>query len=394
MMELGEADIGAAITHALEGARIFRGLRDREPIQPPWVAVHEEQCCRHGAIWIHQLVLADPQAAPLESDGLELLARLEELHGEPIAWLPAMRADLIRIREGKAHAGKPGSGSGDNLADLLHLHGFKCAGSTFIWSLEHASQGGVAYVESAASNQRLPWERVQGWLAGMAEQPRMITSHLITLPPAGALARLKVAFLREPLARLASAYRFQLHKQGSIDPISFRQYIEQVCRGALANYQTRHLSPQDPDNWGRQQGWAARPELIDLARRDLFVGLVERYDESIVALEHQLQQLGCPHDLAYPQRLNTTTDLGDGEEKTNGASAGRLLEITELDTNLYGRAAARLEEHLASIPDLSSRLADFQERCAALRRHSPAVSLKPSTQWTLLAEETSAPSKS
>jgi hypothetical protein len=33
----------------------------------------------------------------------------------------------------------------------------------------------------------------------------------------------------------------------------------------------------------------------------LFVGIVERYDESIVALEHQLEQLGMPMDLAYPE---------------------------------------------------------------------------------------------
>jgi hypothetical protein len=382
MLELGEIDIACAISHAIEGARSFQSLRQLNADQPPWVAVHEEQCCRLGSIWIHRLVSSDPGAAALGADGLALLARLEELHPEPIVWVAEMRADLIRICQ---PVSRPAN---ESLADLLHLHGFKCAGSTFIWSLEHASQAGVAYVESEASNQRLPWERVREHVAAAEECSPIITSHLITMPPPGALARVKVAFLREPLARLASAYRFQLHKQGSIDAISFRQYIDQFCRGPLANYQTRHLSPQEPENWRLQKGWAARPELIDLTRRDLFVGLVERYDESIVALEYQLEQLDCPRNLAYPQRLNITEDLRSSREQPEALPPDRLLEITELDNNLYGRAATRLEEHLAAIPDLSDRLADFQGRCSALRQRPPSVRLKPNDQWTKLASKT------
>ncbi|MCP9827914.1 hypothetical protein KBZ19_05380 [Synechococcus sp. L2F] len=381
MLEIGESDSAAAITHALEGARIFQALRQQNPVQPDWVSVHEEQCCRSGAIWIHRLALGDPQATAMARDGLKLLARLEELHLEPIAWLAAMRADLIRIGE---HVDRTASGS---LADVLHLHGFKCAGSTFIWSLEHASRGSVAYVESEASNQRLAWERVRDHFATAPAHPQLITSHLITLPPPGALARLKVAFLRDPLARLASAYRFELHLQGTIAAMSFRQYIEHYCRGLLANFQTRHLSPQDPDNWRLQQGWAARPELIDLERQDLFVGLVERYDESIVALEHALERLGCPLDLAYPQRMNTTDGIDVDVDPTTSAPAERLLEITELDANLYRRATARLDARLAVIPDLTGRLAAFAERCAALRENQPAVELKPGDQWTILGAE-------
>lgn len=44
----------------------------------------------------------------------------------------------------------------------------------------------------------------------------------------------------------------------------------------------------------------ARPELIDLERPDLFVGIVERYDESMVVLEFMLEQRNLSMDLAYP----------------------------------------------------------------------------------------------
>ncbi len=684
MLELvdtdSDPDIGAGVEHALKGARIFLALQQHFPPQPDWVMVHEEQCCRYGTIWIHRLLLANPEDAVLARAGLELLNRLEELHEKPLPWLAAMRADMDRscretatataipavgglcphhwllaglrralpdltiqtlpplppwgeadeagLRAALQHTSvlvvqrielESGAASGlaadtlrgllppacrtvilpgrhdtgllpwtgraqdpsgrlkeleaaaplgphhdflamaavaqgvdlrqlleaspppallevlrqqhlhvleqlrieeatcgvgladwieqehrqqpllhtpgqltepaqeqllrrvlkviglppqvefeeelfvnpeppealslpihpwvrqalqldgwaaewgqrqgqplpiatqlgesmafyqqhpwlieanraqpklrlaqrclrllTPLADLLHLHGFKCAGSTFIWSLEHASKGGVAYVESEASNQRLAWERVHDHFATAPAYPQLITSHLITLPPPGALARLKVAFLRDPLARLASAYRFELHLQGTIAAMSFQHYIEHYCRGLLTNFQTRHLSPQDPDNWRLQQGWAARPELIDLERQDLFVGLVERYDESIVALEHALEQLGCPLDLAYPQRMNTTDGIDGGVDPATSAPAERLLEITELDANLYRRATARLNARLAAIPDLTGRLAAFAERCAALRQQRLDVQLKPSNQWTILEGE-------
>lgn len=71
-----------------------------------------------------------------------------------------------------------------------------------------------------------------------------------------------------------------------------------------------------------------------------------------------LEQLDCPKDLVYPQRLNITGDL---------------RSRSELDANLYGRAA--------------TRLAEFQGRCSALRQHPPSVRLKPNDQWTKLASK-------
>jgi len=273
------------------------------------------------------------------------------------------------------------------LVDLLHLHGFKCAGSTFIGSLEHATEGQVAYVESPQINQRLPWQRARQHLGTLAAQPQAITSHLITLPPPGELARLKVAFLRDPLARLASAYRYQLHVMQNLEPIPFTAYLERVCRCPLANYQTRHLSPQDPNDWEQRQGWAARPEAIDLQRPDLFVGLVERYDDSILALEYELEQLGCPLDLAYPQRLNTTTAHEAGSDGPTTAPTERILQATELDASLYRRAAERLDERLAAVPELAARRESFQERCQRLRQQPSPHTIKPTTTWTLLSAE-------
>jgi hypothetical protein len=276
-------------------------------------------------------------------------------------------AVLLSLREALKIAGISGprrQKPGREPVQLLHLHGFKCAGSTFVWSLERATGGHLAYLESDQPNRRLPWQRIQEHLGTIREQPLAITSHLVSLPPEDALAVQKVAFLRQPLARLLSAYRFQTGVQKKHKELSLEQYLCRHCHGALSNYQTRHLSPQHEEDWPDLRGWAARPELIDLERADLFVGLVERYDESVVALEYALEERGVSLDLAYPKRMNTTSAQPDIEHLAEAIPPQLLLDATELDERLYRRAARRLDDRIKVIANFDERLQGFRRRCA------------------------------
>jgi len=268
--------------------------------------------------------------------------------------------------------------------DLLHLHGFKCAGSSLIWSLHRHYGTALGYVEHADPGSRLPWETLNA--AEQIHAYRAVTSHLITLPPSGQLARLKVAFVREPIARLASAYRYQrdVTKTEWVQKLDFRGYLKHLSPSGLSNYQTRHLSPQEEADWSFRNGWGARPELIDFDRPDLFVGVVERYDDSCVVLEALLEGQGTPLDLSYPGALNTNT-AADADKKAEQImlQTGEA-PMTELDRSLLGRAQKRLDRHLASIPDLERRRTDFQRRCAALIAHPPQVLPLPPAQWLYL----------
>jgi hypothetical protein len=268
---------------------------------------------------------------------------------------------------------------------VLHLHGFKCGGSTFIWSLERATGGQVAYLESDKSNRRLPWQRVCQHLRTGPRQPMAITSHLVSLPPQDELAVLKVAFLRRPLARLLSAYRFETRVQNKHKQLSLEKYIQCHSRGVLSNYQTRHLSPQQDEDWNDFRGWGARPELIDLERPDLFVGLVERYDESMVALEHMLQELGVSFDLAYPRVMNATRLDQDVEPAAESLPRELLLESTELDERLYKRVVVRLDERIENIANFEERLHDFRMRCERLSESPSGIKIKPPRKWTRLS---------
>lgn len=98
MLELGDTDRPAAVELAIAGADLLQALANLSgPDNPPpdWQAVHEEQCCRYGAIWIHaQQQQGSSLPAGQAQQGLRLLGRLEQLHPSPIPWIGQLRSDL------------------------------------------------------------------------------------------------------------------------------------------------------------------------------------------------------------------------------------------------------------------------------------------------------------
>ena len=96
MLEIAETDKPLAVRHALAGAELLSSLAALGGVQQDWLALHEEQCCRYGCIWIHELLLAgDGEAGIWVSDALRLLSRMEQLHADPVDWAPVVRASLL-----------------------------------------------------------------------------------------------------------------------------------------------------------------------------------------------------------------------------------------------------------------------------------------------------------
>lgn len=96
MLELANSDRQEAIAHALAGAHLLAGLKRHQPEQPYWVDIHEEQCCRYGAIWIHEELdqAASESNSFLCSQAVELLQTLEQHHTPVPAWIKSFQHDL------------------------------------------------------------------------------------------------------------------------------------------------------------------------------------------------------------------------------------------------------------------------------------------------------------
>lgn len=99
MLAIGDRDKHLAIQHALAGAALLADLTALGGDQPDWLPIHEEQCCRYGCIWIHELLQdGDSQVHVWLADALRLLARLEQLHSQPLDWAPMLRADFQKAQ--------------------------------------------------------------------------------------------------------------------------------------------------------------------------------------------------------------------------------------------------------------------------------------------------------
>jgi hypothetical protein len=97
-------------------------------------------------------------------------------------------------------------------------------------------------------------------------------------------------------------------------------------------------------------------------RPNLFLGVVERYDESMTILELILRQRAMEIDLSYPVPLNQKRETSVAMEP----DVGIPNEFVSIDTFLFQLANVRLDFYISLFPDFSESLDNFKARC----RHS------------------------
>jgi hypothetical protein len=277
---------------------------------------------------------------------------------------------------------------------ILHGHIFKNAGTTFDWSLQRMF--GDHFL--AHRQEELMLQEGQTHLMRVLdgnEGLKAISSHhLPQVPSTLGELRLRPAYLlRHPLSRIQSVYRFERQQVAetpgarAAKALSFRDYVEWRMRPevmpVVRNYQTRYLAGVHtllPEGASLSRVFL---DAIPVVEREPLVGLVERYDETMVLFEETLAEAFPGIDLAYiPQNVSSEDESTAGDEE--GAleqvleSLGRLQK-TVIDGNcydlaLYGITREHFESRLSSIDRLEEKLAEFRERCRLLRQSSGSPS--------------------
>lgn len=135
-----------------------------------------------------------------------------------------------------------------------------------------------------------------------------------------------MAWFREPVERLASHYHYWKRKPDRQNP---------TCRRLIEEDLTL-------------EAFAALPEMRDVQARFLgevpvaklaFVGLTERYDESMELFRHAFY----PGLAAKAQRTNANPDREDGGYQLDPATRASLEALNAADTRLYAEARQRFE---------------------------------------------------
>ncbi len=289
---------------------------------------------------------------------------------------------------------------------IAHGHIFKNAGSTFDWSLQRCF--GDAFLDHRDDTPMR--ERGAEHLREVLEDnPGIgaISSHHMCnpLPQMEGVQFEPAFFLRHPIERIVSVYEFE-RRQESDSPgaqaakrLNFTQYVEwrmerRVAR-TIRDYQTGNICgmhdkrPVGADGVDCQVGPIAELQrdrcigvgglqlAIERLQASACVGVVDRYDESVVIFEQHLKQFFPDIDLSYLRqnyrrrllsRGNSLQDEVENALQKLGKLRMRVLDNNSYDLALYRLANQKLNTAIENTDDFNGLLADFRARCKALKK--------------------------
>jgi hypothetical protein len=269
---------------------------------------------------------------------------------------------------------------------IVHYHIFKNGGSTIEAILEREFGHGFATLHDTEASATLNGRHVASFLR---RHPHIsaISSHHLRYPKPAIRHTIvfDCCFLRHPLERLDSVYRY-LRTIAPLDAASYRAQ-EMSAREFL-----RHLANESPHMVGDVQvtqlacaGAFTRPaHPEDLERASAILsdmaipGLVEMFDESLVAAEYFLRpafpgvKLEClAKNVSHPGGPAVSTSVRGRQERLVDAWGGDLYEdllrLNQLDLELFRRAQQEIGRRIALVPQSECRLAEFRERCSRLQ---------------------------
>jgi len=261
---------------------------------------------------------------------------------------------------------------------ILHDHLFKNAGSTIDWALRRCF--GRAFVE-----QRDPRARGSDFvLAALRANPAVsaISTHLFR-PPLPVLANKRVFTLmmfRDPLERAVSIYHFNRRRRDRDDrcataarSMSLREYIvwsmQPEISSTLCNFHVIKCHEEafnDPLAVGDEQFETAKRYIASVP----LVGLVDRFDDSMVLFEHVLRDAFPTIDLSYVKRNEGPRLTGRNGDKTailreevGDALFHELRQRNAYDVEIVRFARETFQQRIAAVPNVERARSEFQSRC-------------------------------
>ena len=273
---------------------------------------------------------------------------------------------------------------------IAHGHIFKNAGSTFDWSLQRNFRD--AFLDHR-EDKKMREQRAKHLQEVLEANPNLlaISSHHMChpLPELEDVTFEPVHFLRHPIERIASVYAFERRQQAetrgakAAKEKNFQQYVEwrmqpNVPR-TIRDYQTSNISGKHDYKPREAVGYDTMENAVHKLAGVNCVGIVDRYDESMLVFEQALRQHYPELDLAYVKQNVSKRRLGKEqtfEKKLTrtfrqlGKLRAQVLLNNSYDMALYRLANQKLDAALAAMGDVEERLAEFRNRCAALAESS------------------------
>ena len=242
---------------------------------------------------------------------------------------------------------------------VIFLHIGKTAGSTMRQVLKRQFPASQTLTVRA---RRRPREETLADFARLPEaerlQPRLIMGHTVFgLHEHVPRPCRYVTMLRDPARLAISQHRYVLRTPGhrhheQAQGMSLEEYVESGLALEMDNSQTRAVAG---DIGTPYRG--CTPEMLETAKRNLaahfaWVGITERFDESVVLLG---RTFGWP-DVRYV----SANVARDGASPTE-AELEVVRPSHQLEQELYDHARGLLDERIAAEPGFAAALEDFRQ---------------------------------
>lgn len=265
-------------------------------------------------------------------------------------------------------------------AVILHHHLFKNAGTTIDSVLFR--NFGPAFVDHRDD---LPMQQVADYLANYLSSNshvRALSTHSLRppLPQVDGLRVLTLLMCRSPLERPMSVYRFERCRPDAdgllaqqARQLSFRDFVAWAMQSenpsTLCNFHVVKLLP-----WGfddpREFGGTEYDRAVATISAIPLLGLVDRFDESMVLFEHSLSRDWPGLDLSY-RALNvsrcSSKQAGDAEgvlrRELGDKLFGEYVQRNAFDFRLIAVVRRLFDQRLAEVNDLDEKLQEFRRRC-------------------------------
>ena len=287
---------------------------------------------------------------------------------------------------------------------ILHYHILKNAGSTVEEILYRNFRERLLRFDIPDRDEEVTHARL---LSLLEQHPQVsaVSSHQIyyPVPQAPGFVFFPLCFLRDPLDRIRSMYDYFREKPSAGDPVS-----ELAARVGLGEF-TAHLVDEYP--WmvndvqvnllsnGLVNDQPKGPEDLERATRRMvetsFLGVVDRFNQSLVAGQHSLRtvfpNLDCGQE---PVNVSGGMDapVAARIEKFRAACSPRiwdeLIRMNQMDQELLKRARAEIDRRFRQVSQAEQKLQalshriDHLQQAAAVTVESPVHQPPPPTPPT------------
>jgi len=263
---------------------------------------------------------------------------------------------------------------------IVHAHIFKNAGSSFDSALKELFM--EQFVDHRDDQQIVRGK--EEYLINFLDQHQNIqafSSHSIHFYPKNneKYNLYPVYFVRHPIDRIRSVYSFEkkqvpANTKGSkkAKELNMNDYISWYMKDdspfTIRNSQTIFLSGLGPGVANMDKKYIKA--LVNL-KNIFLLGIVDRYDKSMVVFEEYLKNIFPSIDLSYIRRNITDTDTQSTVDEKAQKLLSQLdeklqkevLQKNEYDLKLYSKANELLDQKIADIDNFEQKLQNFEDRC-------------------------------